>query len=71
MIFLMTHYEDKVALDIQANTKTSPYNILKNIPHEIFRAYDIRGIVDESITPNGVYTIGLAIGSEAQDRTDR
>jgi phosphomannomutase/phosphoglucomutase len=41
------------------------YNITKNIPADIFRAYDIRGIVDQELTPNSVYTIGRAIGSEA------
>jgi len=44
------------------------YNIVKTVPQEIFRAYDIRGIVDEGLTPNNVYTIGLAIGSEAIKR---
>lgn len=34
----------------------------------IFRAYDIRGIVGDTLTPDIVYTIGLAIGSEAQRR---
>ena len=32
----------------------------------IFKAYDIRGIVDESLTENAVYAIGKALGSEAQ-----
>jgi phosphomannomutase/phosphoglucomutase len=31
----------------------------------IFRAYDIRGCVDPDLTPEVVYTIGLAFGSEA------
>lgn len=44
------------------------YNIVNTIPEEIFRAYDIRGIVNESFTPDNIYTIGLAIGSEAIDR---
>jgi len=39
-----------------------------NISPSIFRAYDIRGIVGETLTPETVYTIGLAIGSEAQAR---
>ncbi len=34
----------------------------------IFRAYDIRGIVGEDLTPDAVYQIGLAIGSEALDQ---
>lgn len=34
----------------------------------IFRAYDIRGVVDESLTPNVVFYLGKAIGSLARDR---
>lgn len=34
----------------------------------IFRAYDIRGIVDEDLTPDSAELIGLAIGSEALSR---
>lgn len=34
----------------------------------IFRAYDIRGIVGETLTPDIVRLIGQAIGSEALDR---
>ena len=30
---------------------------------EIFRAYDIRGIVDEALTEEGIFQIGRAIGS--------
>lgn len=49
----------------------SGYKILTNIPQSIFRAYDIRGIVGESFTPDNIYTIGLAIGSEAQKRGEK
>ena len=35
-----------------------------NIPAEIFKAYDIRGIVDETITDDITFKIGQAIGSE-------
>ena len=31
---------------------------------EIFRAYDIRGIVDEALTEEGIFHIGKAIGSQ-------
>ncbi len=34
----------------------------------IFRAYDIRGIVDQELTQDIVYDIGRAIGSEAVDK---
>lgn len=38
---------------------------------EIFRAYDIRGIVGESLTAEVVKQIGRAIGSEAFDRGEQ
>jgi len=37
-------------------------------PLSIFKAYDIRGIVGETLTEDGVETIGRAIGSEALAR---
>jgi len=37
-------------------------------PRHIFRAYDIRGVVGESLTEAGVRHIGRAIGSEARAR---
>jgi phosphomannomutase/phosphoglucomutase len=39
-----------------------------NIDPTIFRAYDIRGIVDKNLTPDVVKIIGQAIGTEAQRR---
>ncbi|MEE4359882.1 MAG: phosphomannomutase/phosphoglucomutase, partial [Pseudomonadales bacterium] len=36
-------------------------------PEEIFRAYDIRGIVGQTLTPDIAYQIGRAIGSDAAD----
>jgi len=33
-------------------------------PHEIFKAYDIRGIVDKTLTADITYQIGQAVGSE-------
>jgi len=33
-------------------------------PHEIFKAYDIRGIVDKTLTTDITYKIGQAVGSE-------
>jgi phosphomannomutase/phosphoglucomutase len=38
------------------------------IPETIFRAYDVRGIVGETLSKDIVYDIGRAIGSEACDR---
>src|SRR5260370_861608 len=37
-------------------------------PQEIFKAYDIRGIVGKSLTVEGVRLIGQALGSELLDR---
>lgn len=39
-----------------------------DVAASIFRAYDIRGIVGETLTPEVVKVIGQAIGSEAVDR---
>ena len=39
-----------------------------NTPKEIFKAYDIRGIVGKTLTPEIVESIGHAIGSEAMAR---
>jgi phosphomannomutase/phosphoglucomutase len=41
------------------------------IPASIFRAYDIRGIVGETLTADGVRWIGQAIGSEAFERGEK
>ncbi|MGD8593356.1 MAG: phosphomannomutase/phosphoglucomutase [Gammaproteobacteria bacterium] len=42
-----------------------------SIDPTIFKAYDIRGIVDKSLTEEAVYHIGLALGSEALDQGER
>jgi len=41
---------------------------MPRIPNEIFKAYDIRGIVGKTLTRSGVHDIGLALGAEAQRR---
>jgi len=38
------------------------------LPSEIFKAYDIRGIVGKTLTPDIVADIGAALGSEARAR---
>ncbi len=40
------------------------------IPASIFRAYDIRGVVGETLTDELVYLLGRAIGSEAEARNE-
>lgn len=42
--------------------------MMQAIPHEIFKAYDIRGIVGKTIATENVEKIGHAIGSEAHAR---
>jgi phosphomannomutase/phosphoglucomutase len=42
-----------------------------NLPPEIFKAYDIRGIVGRTLTPPIVELIGQAIGSEAAARKQK
>ena len=41
------------------------------IDPSIFKAYDIRGIVDSTLTETAIYQIGLAVGSEAFDRHEQ
>jgi phosphomannomutase / phosphoglucomutase len=41
---------------------------MTSLPKEIFKAYDIRGIVGKSLTPTVVEAIGHALGSEAVAR---
>lgn len=41
---------------------------MNKVPREIFKAYDIRGIVDTALTTDVVEMIGHAIGSEARAR---
>jgi phosphomannomutase len=38
------------------------------LPLEIFKAYDIRGIVGKTLTPGAVEAIGQAVGSESRER---
>lgn len=51
------------ALPLGGNDDTPSYTL----PEEIFRAYDIRGKVGDTLTEDGVRLIGRAIGSAAMD----
>lgn len=51
-------------------TDVSPSKV-PSIDPSIFKAYDIRGIVDQTLTEEAVYWIGRAIGSEAADRGEQ
>jgi phosphomannomutase / phosphoglucomutase len=44
---------------------------MRDLPKEIFKAYDIRGIVGQTLTPEIAESIGHAIGSEARARDVR
>ncbi len=55
------------ALDLQIMEDDEAFEI----PESIFREYDIRGIVNETLTPEIVYEIGRAIGSEAFERGEQ
>ncbi len=51
---------------IKAITKQRKGSVM--VPASIFRAYDIRGVVGQTLTAEIVYEIGRAIGSEAYAR---
>ena len=42
-----------------------------NIPTSIFKAYDIRGIVETELTPEIVKLIGKAVGSESIEKGEK
>lgn len=44
---------------------------LDKVSKNIFRAYDIRGIVNETITPEVIRLLGRAIGSAAQEQGEK
>ena len=48
--------------------QTTPPANLPALPDEIFKAYDIRGIVGKTLTNENILFIGHAIGSEAKAR---
>ncbi|MDX1692165.1 MAG: phosphomannomutase/phosphoglucomutase [Ketobacteraceae bacterium] len=60
---------DAMDLDVveMANTdgEPTPLHSARSVPAEIFRAYDIRGIVGQNLDESIANSIGLAIGSEA------
>ncbi len=45
--------------------------VKQSIPASIFKAYDIRGIVGETLTDEIVYSIGRAVASEASARSQQ
>ncbi|MEX2517494.1 MAG: phosphomannomutase/phosphoglucomutase [Gammaproteobacteria bacterium] len=57
----------KKPTDKAAETDSAPPKKF-NIAAGIFRAYDIRGVVETDLTPEAVHEIGRALGSEARAR---
>ena len=62
-IDILDEDQDLLGLE-QAPPMTSPHTAPK-LPATIFRAYDIRGVVGDSLTPETAYWVGRAIGSES------
>ncbi|OEC36915.1 phosphomannomutase / phosphoglucomutase [Pseudomonas cuatrocienegasensis] len=57
--------EDQDLLGLETDhTMTTP-TTPPNLPADIFRAYDIRGVVGSSLTPETAYWVGRAIGSQS------
>lgn len=52
---------------IEVSEDVSPAEMGLKIDPQIFRAYDIRGIVDVNLTEDMVYWIGRAFGAEARE----
>lgn len=69
-------YEDENILGLQTSGKKS-HAAARNkineedVPAEIFRSYDIRGLVGSQITPELAQLIGQAVGSEAIDQGEQ
>lgn len=60
---------DEIVSDTSA--RVQPTLPPDSVPAEIFRAYDIRGIIDLDLTPELMRFIGLAVGTETADSGDR
>ncbi len=61
---------DQLPMEVFNNepVHASPTESTVNLPTSIFRAYDIRGVVGQTLTEEIVYEIGRALGSEAYAR---
>ncbi|MGH8353801.1 MAG: phosphomannomutase/phosphoglucomutase, partial [Pseudomonas sp.] len=66
-IDILDEDQDLLGLE-QAPVMSSAAQTAPRLPASIFRAYDIRGVVGASLTPETAYWIGRAIGSESLAR---
>lgn len=57
-------FQDKAGIQVEEVNE----NNISKVPASIFKAYDIRGIVGDTLTPAIACDIGRAIGSEAYER---
>lgn len=63
---------DLEAFDAGLDEPASRYGgALESLPDSIFRAYDIRGVVGDTLTEQIVYELGRAIGSEAYEQGEQ
>jgi phosphomannomutase/phosphoglucomutase len=64
--------KDKVSPEKSKPTAVStPSPAVANLPATIFRAYDIRGVAGSELSPELVFQLGRAIGSEAGDQGEQ
>lgn len=63
-IDILDEDQDLLGLD-QPAIMDKPVQNPPKLPASIFRAYDIRGVVGDTLTPEAAYWIGRAIGSES------
>lgn len=66
--FVADQSKRRDVLDIQVEEDEHNNQATLEVPQSIFRAYDIRGIVGETLTEDGIRFIGQALGSEILDR---
>ena len=59
--------DDVLDIDFLDDLPAEPGTTAPALPAEIFRAYDIRGVVGQTLTAEYVYWLGRAIGSESID----
>ena len=57
-----------IDLDEAQAPEVSVIDTVTEVDPSIFRSYDIRGVVGETLTIEGIYEIGRALGSEADAR---
>ena len=51
-----------------AESPPATVEAMPGLADTVFRAYDIRGVVDDTLTADGVRRLGRAIGTEAMER---